>query len=360
MKVEIKEKARLNDQTAETIGQDIKTVEEDIYTANSVPTRLGLLARVGDPPGKKEPESHINRKHLFRAQVGGEDVVVLHFSGEEYGEDSDYFRRVFENSVGFYGGQMTRFTDQKLAPTLYGSDNQTMTLVMEKGVASLDEYFEIGNEVEVKDVVCRYIELVQDIWRRSKDTKIGWPRHFISLIRPQYECLVGRDPVEHIENGSEVATLYKQAMVKVADFVVELEKEKLETGFGFEDGKPHNTVLTRAGEMVFIDVTWPSRDYHWAAVLGCFYQSALADAPRSVFTKVLREELKQILLQDQTELAVQLFCAGRMNRLAIPCNARNIVFMRQINLPISAKKIRPNLESIDRLCGVREIDEAIR
>ena len=167
------------------------------------------IVRIGKTSVRENiPPSHQHKKHLFLATIEGQKTVIIHFSGELYCQDPDYFRRVYQVSRDFYGGQSTKFIDRKLGPSLLGYDDETMTLIIERAVRDLSDYFSSNNEEEVQEKIKVSIELLRDVWESFKEKNSQYPRYISAFLKPEYPFLEGKRVEKYLKD--KAFTLCKQ------------------------------------------------------------------------------------------------------------------------------------------------------
>ena len=168
MERKIKEMEKLpHNQIAKEIGSILNQISR-IEKLKEIETQYGLLTRMGKPRAKPDiPPSHQHKKHLFEAEIEDCQVAILHFSGEVYGHDQEYFRGIYENSRNIFSGQATQFTERKIAPSLLGADDETMTLLIEKAPRDLTSYFSSNNVKEIRRVIKGAIDLMKHVWEKK-------------------------------------------------------------------------------------------------------------------------------------------------------------------------------------------------
>lgn len=344
-------------QVAKEIGSSLARIQ-NIEELREVETSHGPLTRIGKiRTGLKIPLDYQHKKNLFEGEAQGQPVIILYFSGEVYGQDPDYFRRIYQDAKGVYSGQAVQFTRRKITPSLFGYDDQTMTLIIEKGVHDLGFYFFSTNEEEVREVIGESIDLMRYVWKESKTANNQLPRYVTAFLEPEYFFLAGKRPEDYLKDP-EITNFYKQTQVELGEYLDRLNQARFERGFGFGDIKPPNLVKDKDGYILFIDVEKPGFSYHWLSMLGQFYQGTIKEASNSLFRQVSEQEFIRLLNFDsQPELAAKLFALGRINRLLIGCTLRNIVFTTEIGLPINKQEIKINLTQVRRLMKVTSAKE---
>jgi len=382
-------------QAAEEIGTVLNQVPS-LNELTTIKTPYGTLERIGEPRAAREgikdiPLTHQHKKHLFRGKIEILDlpVVITYFSGEDYCQDVDYFRREYENSRGVYSGQTTAFTDRKVAPWLYGDDDETMTLIVEAAAHDLTSYYRSTSHREVEEAIRKSIELINHVWetsRRENNTFPGlksrvstskgsrftasihppegsggfleafndkWPRYIAAFLVPEYPHLRDKALKDYLQEPSVIG-YYQETQAALRNYLSRLGD--FERGFGFADVKPDNLVEDNEGKILFIDVAKPEFAYHQWTTLGQIYQSVATKAPDSLFGRILKTAITSRLETDpQQALAIKLFTMGRMNRLLISCTLRNIVYVKEIGLTVDDNEIMTRLKQVRSLMEVDSI-----
>jgi hypothetical protein len=338
---------------AELIGRtlsNIETVEQQI----TIEADFTKLQRIGEPPSlnKEVPKNYLNKKNLFSASIDGRPVIVLHYSGQSYGQDANYFQRLYNNARDIYGGKATQFTERKIAPSLLGYDDQTMTLLIEKAQRDLGFYLNSTNETEIKQIINNFNQLIKKNWEESKKEDKSLPRYVDAFLKPEYNFLKEKK-IENYFEDSKLINLYKKTQNELVNYSKDCQG--VEKGFGLNDVKPSNLVEDKKN-ILFIDIEKPGY-YHWLSMLGQFYQGAKTEAPNSCFTKLLKKHIVELLHKEtDKKLAFKLFSLGRMNRLLIPCTLRNIVFASEIKSPINESNIKKILDQVNELINQKSIN----
>lgn len=350
-------------QTAEEIGTVLNQVPS-LNELTNIKTPYGTLERIGEPRAAREgikdiPLTHQHKKHLFRGKIEILDlpVVITYFSGEDYCQDAAYFRREYENSRDVYSGQATNFTDRKLAPWLYGHDDETMTLIVEAARHDLTSYYPSTSSLEVEKAIKKSLELIDYVWETSRRENDQWPRYLAAFLVPEYDYLRDKALKDYLREPSVIG-YYQETQSALRNYLSRLGD--FERGFGFADVKPDNLVEDNEGNVLFIDVAKPGFAYHWWTTLGQIYQSVATKAPDSLFGSTLETAIISRLETDpQPALAIKLFAMGRMNRLLISCTLRNIVYVKEIGLSVDGNEIMTRLKQVRSLMAVNSIRDSV-
>jgi len=312
------------------------------------------LERIGQArAGAKIPLSYQHKKHVFSATIPEQEVIVIHFSGEDYCQDLDYFKRAYENSRDFYGGQL--FPDRKIGPSLLGYDDKMMTLIVEKASRDLSVYFSSTDKDEVERVIDASVDLMIGVWEKSKEDNDQTPRYIKGFLEPEYFFLKGKRVEDYLKDP-QLIDEYKQVQKELSEYLSQLGDFK--RGFGFPDVKPSNLVEDEEGNLLFIDVAKPDNAYHWLTQLGQFYQGTVKEAPNSLLSKELKKRATQLIeSHPQPDLALKLFALGRINRLLIVSTLRNIVYTKEIGLVPDEEIVRSSLSKVKPLIKAQSIKE---
>jgi predicted kinase len=346
-----REKLPLN-QAAQKLG-NIFRKNSKIDWVEKMVTPYGILVRLSKPRAKKDlAPDYRHKKNTFAGKINGQEVVVFHCSGEIYGQDRTYFRRIYENMRDILSGQKTQFTERRIVPTLLGYDDETMTLIMEKMPRELGDYLSSNKEQEIRRVIRGTLDLFRHVWEKSKEKNDRLPRYVSAFLEPEYLFLKDKKPENYLKD-SKVIQFYRQTQKEVKDFLKSLDYQR---GFGFGDISPQNLVENGQGQILFIDVGKPG-DYHWLTMLGQLYQSIIEKAPNFLFSRVLKEEARNVI---KTSQAVRLFALGRINRLLMGCTLRNIVFESEIGHKSDENRIRGTLATIRHLTQIKSAEEIIK
>ena len=349
----------LNNQTRR-VGKELKKII-DLESQRSVKTCLGTLLRIGVAKEQLNIDSQYrNKKNIFIGKVKEKEIIILHFSHSEYGQDLSYLRRMYKNTIEVYGGQATRFTNQQLTPLLLGKDDDTMTLAVEKCPHDLSYYFKSNNHEAVSQIVRNLFDLYKYTWRDSQQINDLYPRYVSAFLMPEYSFLENKQ-IENYLNQSEVVSLYKKTQEQLDLYLQELQRSGFARGFGFSDTKPANIVEDIDGRMLFFDVCKPDYGNHWLSMAGQFFQSLVQLAPNSLFSNTFKQALRESVQEEaDQELAAKLFALGRMNRILIPCTLRNLAFTKEIGQAIDENTIKDRLHHVRGLMKLKSIDQIIK
>lgn len=343
-----------SNQVARKIGAIFKQAPK-IDLVKEVETPYGIFTRLNKPRAKRRiSPDYRHKKNMFAGTIQKQPVVVFHCSGEVYGQDEIYFRRVYENTRNILDKQKTQFTERKIVPSLLGYDDKTMTLIMERASSDLGDYLTANDEKAVRQAIKGSIDLIRHVWEKSKEKGDQLPRYVGAFLEPEYPFLKGKKPEDYLKDP-KVIQFYKQTQAELKK-LAELDYER---GFGFGDLSPSNLVEDNQGKILFIDVGKPGY-YHWLTMLGQLYQNTIEKAPNSLFSRILKKEAKKAMVDFPSGQAAQLFALGRINRLLMSCTLRNIVFEKEIGQVIDENRIRGVLAAVRYLARIDSVEEAIK
>jgi hypothetical protein len=265
-------------------------------------------------PVKNEsiPPSHEGKRAILWL---GDEYVVHHTWGESYVGDPKYFRNLYETSKKV-------LADESIpTPKLISSDDETMTLVMERLDRDLSVYLESDDRQQAEQVVDRVEQFLKGVWENSKTDNMGFPRYVSAFLEPEYEFLKAKKIEDYI-SGDDLE-LYREVQQELKEYTKSIEEKGFESGFGLADVKLDNLVEDNHGNIYFIDVAKPE-EVHWVTMLGQIYEDALTKNPDSLLIDVLEKRCAQLFEED--EINKDHFKIGRLNRILLPCTLRNVTY----------------------------------
>lgn len=350
------------DRQAKIIGAALAQNRQAASLFPEIDTPVGKLTRWGQPRvNPTAPVERQGKKTTFTITLPTQEAIfVIHFTGREYGDDSDYHWRDYRDFRDIHGGERPPGLDKSIAPPLLGANDETMTLLIAMAEHDLAHYYRLEDKETACRIVNEAISLTTYLWEKTKTPTPSFPRYAAAFLKPEYSFLESKRIEDYIGDQALVQ-LYKQTQRAVSNYFARLAEIGFESGFGFSDIKPANMVENREGDILFIDVSRPSNQ-HWLSMLGQLYQGALNEAPKKcLLVEILREKALEILKAHKNqELAVGLFTAGRMNRLLLPCTLRNIVWGAEVGSQTDQKLIRNCLVKVEELIGSRSPEDIVR
>jgi hypothetical protein len=342
---------------AKEIGEMLINVPE-IENLSELETPFGLITRLSkNPHNPNISPDYTNKKNVFAGLTDQGPTVIIHFSGEIYGQDQDYFKRLYENCKYVYSNDAV--PGAKITPKLLGFDDKSMTILLEKAPHDLTKYFESNNTDEIKNVINKLISFIQKLWIVSQKDSKELCRYVDNFLKPEYDFLQDKKIDSYI-NDPKTLNLYKEIQEKITEYTANVNMKGFKRGFGLSDMKAANVVEDKDENILSIDVE--KFGYcHWLSMLGQFYQDTIKQTPNSQFSDVLKEKiLESLSSESDIELAKQLFIIGRMNRLLIPITLRNIVFANEINEPVPESEIFDCLQEINKLIKANSLGEVLK
>jgi len=343
---------------AEIVGEALRKDPERTLFASEIETPVGVLTRIGGSRARPEtPSVWQNKKTLFKTEIRETKTVVVHFTGEPYGEDPDYFQRDFQDYYDFHQGRVIP-GERKVAPDFYGSHSPTMTLLTEAAERDLSQYFRSQDKKAVAGTVKKAIDLTDYAISQTRRNTPSFPRYLSAFLTPEYPFLAGKK-IRNYLSDPELIALYKDTQRQTIAFITPLTELGFVSGICLSDIKAENLVKDREGRVFFIDPTRYGR-MHRLAAIGQLFQNTADDAPESLFAKILRQKVEELIVAERDpQTAVCHFLTGRMNRLALPLTLRNLSFNIDSGGENDEQLVEEKLYALRRLLNRRSLEEAL-
>ncbi len=343
--------------SAKVLGNYLRSIR-DIDFVIDLQIPLGKLVRLGKVRSiKGVTRNYQYKKNIFELKLKSKSLVAIYFSGEDYGPEIDFFRKMYENTKNVYSGTLTQFTSKKITPKLIDYDDGTMTLIIAKASNDLTNYSKAKNTKRLQDVHLRTITLFKDTWKDSKRQNDGWPRYIDAFLNPnQYDSIKNKSIDEYLT--PKTANFYVDTQRVVQEFVESING--IEKGFGFSDLKPDNLAEDDNKNILYIDVGKPGFGYHWLTLLGIYYQGVVEQLPNTAFSKVLKKEINKILTKyPKEDESIKLFVLGRVNRFLLPSTLWNIAFLKQVNIKIDENDLLDRMGKVKNFTKINKVEYAI-
>lgn len=342
--------------TARQLGQELERIPA-LERLPEVTTSLGAIRRLDQiPETRNVPEAYRGKKSVFQLEIAARSVVAIHFSGERYGQDPTYFKRLYENSREVFGGK--KIPGKKIAPSLLGYDDPSRTLLVEKAERDLSSYFQSNDQKRISHTLDRLHAFLKEVWASSREDSQEFCRYVDAFVVSEYDFLKGKKATDYLHD-QEAVRLYQATQQGVSSCTRALNQVGVERGLAFSDVKPANMVEDQAGNILFIDVEKPGYG-HYLSMLGQFYEGVLKEAPYSLFAARLKQKIAEILsAATDPGTANKLVVIGRINRLLIPYTLRNLVFSSEIGVPPDETSLKRSLQRVRQLLRADSPEKAL-
>ncbi|KKU50676.1 MAG: hypothetical protein UX73_C0017G0004 [candidate division WWE3 bacterium GW2011_GWC1_47_10] len=345
-----------NQENAAKIYGDFLSKLKDINHLNNVEAPFGTFKRLGRVRALSNVDKkHEYKKNVFELKSGGTSFLVIYFSGKEYDDVPDFFKKMYQNTKKVLLGKPHAIP----TPKLLSYDNGTMTLVIEKLAGELGRYSNTKSTIKLQKIHNETINLFLKTWEVSKGKSKKLPRYVETFLRPQHAS-IKNVKISSLITNTDTLEAYAKTQKAVRKFIKDLSLQHIETGIGNGDIKPDNIVEDNAGRLFFVDVGKSSEGYHWLTMLGIYYQSTVETMPNTPFSNTLRTAVSETLQQYKNQKeGIELFLLGRINKFLLPCTMWNIYFLKRVGLNVNENDIGDRLGKVRVLTKIENINEAL-